>query len=361
MNRHGPWLLAGLLVSATCSPMAAAGPHLWRKPGHVRPWTITGGDEVVYADGVYVDLDEDRLTAVSWASDLDGPSDDTTWPRGDPSLSVEPLWGDGAYDKAAGYSTSDLFTLQLLPDGLIYRSYMAGAKESRISGTPFYERDGGWLLDVTLGGRVGILRYGTTDGQWPQGWQLDLEGAAFPRLALANSWDMESADFRFGLPLTWGRGNRQLKLAYYHLSAHLGDERALREPGQLDQRINYSRDVIVVGYSIFPHPNWRLYGEAGWAFYTDGGSETWEFQFGTELTVPYDSYLRGSPFVAINVNLRQEVDYGGNLTMQAGWLWQGDSGHRLRVGLHLLAGKSNQYQFFNRNEQQIGFGTWYDY
>lgn len=272
---------------------------------------------------------------------------------------VDPFVGSNTLYDAPSH---DLAALQVLPDGLMYRSYLAGVKESRISGVPFHEKDAGWLLDATLGGRVGILRYGTTDSRWPEGWQVDIEGAAFPRLALQHNWDLESADFRFGVPLTWARGNRHVKMAYYHLSAHLGDELALREPGRLAQRINYSRDVLVLGYSVYPNPAWRLYGEAGWAFYSDDGSEPWEFQFGTEVIVPFDeTYVHGNPFLALHANLRQEVDYGGNLTVQAGWLWEGDSGHRLRAGFHLLVGKSSQYQFFNRNERQIGFGTWYDY
>jgi len=362
MNRHGLWLLTGLLVSVACRS-AVAGPR--RLPEPELSWlrSTAGGDASVLVDVVYVDpdLDPDRLPPVSAVREVDEPFQDITPALGAPPLPVGRLWKVGDFDKAAGGNVSDVFTLQLLPDGLIYHSYLAGVKESRISGTPFYEKHAGWLLDVTLGGRVGILRYGTMDSQSPQGWQLDIEGAAFPRLALAHNWDLESADFRFGVPLTWGRGNRQVKLAYYHLSAHLGDELAIREPGRLAKRINYSRDVIVLGYSVNPYPTWRLYGEAGWAFYSDGGSEPWEFNFGTELTIPYESYLQGSPFVALNGNIRQEVDYGGNFTLQAGWLWQGDSGHRLRVGLHYLVGKSNQYQFFNQNEQQIGFGTWYDY
>ncbi len=250
---------------------------------------------------------------------------------------------------------------QLLPDGLIYRSYMAGAHEPRLSSTIDWDQGGTLLLDVVLGGRVGLIRYGTTDNLRPEGWQLDIEGAAFPRLNLDQDWDMESTDFRAGLPLTFGHGNWQAKFAYYHLSSHLGDEFAIRNPGALASRINYSRDALVLGISYYATPAARFYAESGWAFYMDGGSEPWEFQVGVDWSAPGPTGTCGTPFLAINGHLREELNFGGNLVVQTGWLWRGHSGHTLRTGLHYYNGKSSQFQFFNQFEQQLGLGAWYDY
>ena len=250
---------------------------------------------------------------------------------------------------------------QWLPDSLIYHSYMAGAHEPRLSGTTYWDQDGTLLLASVLGGRVGLIRYGTTDNLWPEGWQLDIEGAAFPRLNLDEDWDMETADFRVGLPLTFGHGNWQAKFAYYHLSSHLGDEFALRNPGSLASRINYSRDALVLGVSYYATPAMRFYAESGWAFYMDGGSEPWEFQMGVDWSAPGPTGSCGTPFMAINGHLREELNYGGNLVVQTGWLWRGPSGHTFRTGLHYYNGKSSQYQFFNQFEQQLGLGVWYDY
>ena len=261
----------------------------------------------------------------------------------------------------AGICPTDCWTLQLLPDGLIYRSYLAGTNEPRIAGTAFRSEQDSWFLDVSLGGRVGILRCGTTDTRWPEGWQVDIEGAALPRLNLEKSWDMESSDFRFGVPLTYGVGNVQTKFAYYHLSSHLGDELVIREPSLLATRINFSRDVLVLGVSYFAHPAWRLYAESGWAFHSDGGSEPWEFQFGTEIAPPDATSSRGAPFLAVNGHLREEVDFGGDLVMQAGWAWRGPSGRLFRLGAHWLTGMSNQFQFHDRSARQIGLGLWYDF
>ncbi len=94
----------------------------------------------------------------------------------------------------------EAWTWQLLPDGLLYKSYLAGGREPRFASQWINEKNTGWLWDVTLGGRVGILRYGTTNSPWPEGWQLDIEGAAFPRLNLDQARDLDAVDFRFGIP-----------------------------------------------------------------------------------------------------------------------------------------------------------------
>ena len=247
---------------------------------------------------------------------------------------------------------------QMFPDGLIYRSYMAGGRESRFAAHWVHERDRGWLWDVTLGGRMGLLRYGTQNDAWPEGWQLDIEGAAFPRLSLERSRDMDATDFRLGVPLTFRRGVWEGKLAYYHLSSHLGDE-FIETFGR--PRINFVRDAIVLGIAVWPCPDMRLYSEAGWAFRARGGSEPWEFQFGIDWSSPEPTGRCGGPFFAVNCRLRQEVGFGGNMTVQNGWQWRGRSGHLMRIGMQYFHGQSDQYQFFTEHEEQIGVGLWYDY
>jgi hypothetical protein len=248
---------------------------------------------------------------------------------------------------------------QLLPDGLIYRSYLAGFKEPRMHSLWAEDEELGSIWDIALGGRVGLLRYGDSNDAMPDGWQLDLEGAAFPRLDLDEDRDLVAADFRAGMPLTFGDGPWRSKLAYYHLSSHLGDEFMLKNPTVT--RYNYSRDVMVLGQSYYLNPDWRVYGEAGWAFYSDVGGE-WEFQFGVDYSPFEAGGPGGSPFAAMNAHLREEVDFGGNLVAQLGWQWrQMASGHLLRIGVEYYNGKSDQFEFFNRFENKVGLAVWYDY
>lgn len=252
------------------------------------------------------------------------------------------------------------WTWQRLPDGVIYPSYLAGPKEPRFAAVFNHDADLGWMLDLEAGGRVGLVRYGTTSAHRPEGWELDIEGAAFPRLDLEHNEDLVSADFRVGVPLTVGLGPFQAKLEVYHLSSHLGDEFMLRLPDH--PRINYSRNALVLGGAYFLTDDLRLYAEAEWAFYTDGGTRPWEFQFGLEYTPLRSTFgTSGSPFLALNGQILEEVDYGGNFVIQAGWQWQGGSNHRVRIGVQYFTGKSDQYQFYSKNENKVGIGLWYDF
>ena len=262
---------------------------------------------------------------------------------------------DGYFDVAPND-----FTWQVAPTGIIYRSYLAGPHEPRIGITPFFsENQSFW--DATVGGRGGVLRYGDHDPLHPQGWQLDVYGASIVRMDAEHHQDLNSADFVFGFPLTYGIANWQFKFGYAHTSSHLGDEYAIRFPGALDDRINYVRDGLVFGTSWYPLPACRLYGEYDWAFHTSGGANPVHFQFGTELSHPGPTGLDGTPFLAVNGRMREEVNYGGDVNSEAGWLWRGEAGSTFRIGAHYYVGKSSQSQFFNNFEDQIGMGLWYDF
>jgi hypothetical protein len=106
------------------------------------------------------------------------------------------------------------WTWQILPEGLLYRSYLAGSREPRIAIHWVHEQSRHWLWEATLGGRVGLLRFGDHDPLRPEGWQLDVEGAAFSRMSIEDHRDLVSVDFRFGFPLTFRRGPWEAKLGF---------------------------------------------------------------------------------------------------------------------------------------------------
>lgn len=256
--------------------------------------------------------------------------------------------------------TAEPWIWQLTPDGLIYRSYLAGMREPRLAGVWQHDKNLGWVLDAAVGGRVGLVRYGTGDSLRPEGWELDFEGAAFPRLAADYEGDLIAADFRYGVPLTYGCGPFQTKFAFYHVSSHLGDEFLLHHPDA--ERINYLRNALVWGVGYYLGKDFRVYAEADWAFHKDGGAEPWHYQFGIEYCPlePIHSF-RGAPFAAINTQLREEADFGGNVVVQAGWRWRGASGHLIRIGAQYFQGKSDQYEFYRSTEEKVGLGLWYDF
>ncbi len=258
-------------------------------------------------------------------------------------------------------SGQDAWTLQVMPLGLLYRSYLAGAKEPRFASYWNSDSVQGQLWDAAAGGRLGVLRYGTCDPVHPEGWQVDLEGGCQTRLdPIANSNTLFSVDFRAGVPVTWAQGRWQFKTGYYHISSHLGDEYLLMNPTA--RRVNYVRDAIMLGLGFFCTERLRLYGETAYALGVSDGAEPLEFQFGADWAPARDTGVLGAPFAAVNAHLREEVDFGGNLVLQAGWAWrQFDRGSLFRIGVQYYRGKSDQYEYYDRSEERIGWGIWADF
>jgi hypothetical protein len=246
---------------------------------------------------------------------------------------------------------------QVMPTGLMYKSYLAGNHEARLGSQMVYIHHQGAVLDSTIGGRVGLLRYGTDNDLWPQGWQLDVEAAAFPQLD--SNRNLLECDYQFGVPLTTRQGPWEMKAGYLHYCSHIGDLYLLADP--TFNRINYVRDSIIWGLAVYLTPDVRLYSEVNWAFHDDGGTKPWEFQFGVDFSSQEPTGLYGAPFAAINGLLRQENDFSGNVTLQTGWQWRGRTGHLFRIGLQYFNGLSDETQFYKRFEQQIGGGIWYDF
>jgi hypothetical protein len=264
-----------------------------------------------------------------------------------------------AWSSSPGSSPQD-WTWQVLPDGLIYKTYLAGVKEPRLSTTFLYQSGYGWVMDSMLGARVGVLRHGHVSDTRIEGWQWDVEGAGQPRLDLEEQFDLDAADFRAGTYLTHRRDKWAWRFGYYHISSHAGDEFMIRNPDFV--RRNYVRDSILFGTSFYPVDALRLYGEAAYAFHTDGGAEPWELQFGVDFSPVCSNGFRPKPFFAINGQLRQDFNFGGNLVVQAGGQWRSvPTGRLLRLGMEYYNGKTRQWEFFDVNEQQWGMGIWYDF
>jgi len=253
------------------------------------------------------------------------------------------------------------WTLQLMPMGLLYRSYLAGAKEPRFASYWNSDSDQGSLWDTALGGRLGLLRYGTCDPVHPEGWQVDLEGGCQARLdPNSDSTALLCVDFRVGVPVTWAQGRWQFKTGYYHVSSHLGDEFLLLNPAA--RRLNYTRDAIPLGVGFFWTEQLRVYGETACALGHGGGAEPWELQFGADWVPACNTGVLGAPFAAVNGHLRQEIDFGGNFVLQAGWAWRRfPRGSLFRIGVEYFWGKSDQYEYYDRSEERIGWGLWADF
>ena len=246
--------------------------------------------------------------------------------------------------------------LQFLPNGLLYKAYMAGEKEPRFKSVWLDDDQLGAIWEVGLGGRLGLVRYGSTGPVRPEGWQIDLQGGVLPRLITAGQ-DLVAVDYRIGLFGTWRRGPTAIKFGYDHLSSHLGDEFLLANPGL--SRRNYVRDAIVLGVSCDATADVRFYGEIGASPATDGGAEPLEVQYGVEYSPRCPG---GAPFAAVNSHLREEFDFGGSFNILGGWQWRSSYSDRIfRVGGQYYHGKALQYSFFDKQEELLGAGMWMDY
>ena len=269
-----------------------------------------------------------------------------------PTFSQEPIASMAAKDAAWNW--------QLLPEGLMYTSYLAGDKEPRLSNSLLHESGGHTLWDNALGWRVGLIRFGTNRAIQPEGFQLDVEGGTFLRALPGDGNDLQSMDFRVGLPLTWREGPFQAKVSAYHIESHVGDDFLAKNPGFLPN--GYSRTALVAGVGYFVFDSLRLYSEVGWSFARSGGDRPWEWQSGLEWCSPHATGLRGAPYFAANVHLREATHGSGSFNLMAGWQWRRtQSDHLFRVGLQYFNGKNNQYSFLQDNQQLIGFGVRYDY
>lgn len=250
---------------------------------------------------------------------------------------------------------------EVLPDGLLYRSYIASPQEPRFSSIAIYDvARKHWRWDAALGGRVGLFRQNQPLFLNLDAWQVDLEGATITRLDPQSSMDVESVDYRFGLLWTARKQNVTFKFGYFHVSSHVGDEFQLNNPTY--ERVNFVRESLVMGASVQATPEIRYYGEVAWASIISGGAKPWQLQMGAEYAAISGRPEDGAPFSAVNVHLREEVDFAASLTVMTGWQWTGpESGRAFRLGLQYFNGPSSQFQFFRRYDNQLGIGMWFDY
>lgn len=278
-------------------------------------------------------------------------------PYATPSTSSDfvgmPLASPFTVPLASGNWCFDLF-----PDGLIYRPYLAGPKESR-TGIQFYDTDDGWQFDSSIGGQWGLLRIGTQDSAFPQGWQLDFEASAQFRHSDFASQNVLTNDIRFGLPLSFSRNNHQTKFSLYFLRSNASSD-FWDAIGSVRSDEFFERKALVLGHSIYLSDRFRVYGEAGYAF-SSRVSDQWELQFGAECAPVRPTGILGAPFLAANALLREELDFGGTFNLQAGWAWRKKSGRLFRLGVHYANGASNHFAIHDQYEHQFGFGIWHDF
>lgn len=250
---------------------------------------------------------------------------------------------------------------QLLPQGLMYPSYLASRKDSRMQSIINYTEGYGALWDISLGGRTALWRFGTPETVQPEGWELELDVAALLRLDWERHRNLAATDYRAGVPLVYGTRRWQFKTGYYHVSSHLGDNYLV---DNFRPRVHYSRDAVMFGLAVKPIDDVRLYAEVDYAFRTGHTTDPVELQAGLEYSPQFDptiSNWAARPFFASHAHLYQERDFGGYWTIQTGLQWRSMTNELFRIGAEYFQGGDDLYQFHHSFQRKYGFGIWYDF
>jgi hypothetical protein len=205
---------------------------------------------------------------------------------------------------------------------------------------------------------AGIVSAGGIFGFWGQrygcdSFQFSLTGGVFSQFNLDTpSQELINSDFMIGGQLTHRRDRRSLRVRFYHLSSHLGDEFLLSNPTV--DRFDFGFQAIDALFSVDFDPV-RLYGGAGARFYAPRSLAPRSLRAGLEMRqdLPFNPRLHG--IGGIDLAGYQAADWRPAINAGAGLEWSAPSGSR-RVRLLLLLSDGQAYgQFFEQDTvRQIG-------
>jgi hypothetical protein len=212
-----------------------------------------------------------------------------------------------------------------------------------------------------LGGRFPLVRRHPA-GDPDTGFQLDFEAGIFAHFDTTHGDDNIGWDGVFGLLLSYRpRPEIGLRFGLQHDSAHVGDEYTERMGRQ---RINYTRQEVVLGGSRQFAPAWRGYLEAGHGFSdTEDFHEPLRFQGGLEYVSPR-SWRDGQArwYAAVDLTSFEERDYKVTPTAQLGLVFPSrHTSGRYRLALEYGIGRSALGEFSFRDESYLALGYYYDF
>ena len=176
--------------------------------------------------------------------------------------------------------------------------------------------------------------------------------------------ELITTDYILSIPISYAFNKWAFRLRPYHISSHLGDEFLVNNPGFL--RVNPSFEAIdfmtayqlTDGFRLYIGPGFILHSDKSYnmkTFYAELGAE-WRF---TGLRMHYHR-LYGAPFVAVDLQLWEVVNFRPSGTAQLGYEWsklQG-AGRKVRLFLEYHNGLSKG-QFFKELSQYLAIrGSW---
>jgi hypothetical protein len=214
-------------------------------------------------------------------------------------------------------------------------------------------------LGVMAGGSYGLWRFHPV-GAPDRGVQIDVQGAFSGQFDRTSSQDNVGWDGYYGIQVAWVRGRGpDLRFAAFHDSGHLGDE-YIESTGR--ERVDYTRQDLLVGASWKFRRHWRVYGDVAYgADVRNDFQDRWRGQYGLE----YESdVLFGDGwgwYAAMDVGHFEENDWNADVTFQSGVQLRTDGIARTyRVGVEYYDGRSLMGEFFLQDERSVSIGFWLD-
>lgn len=252
--------------------------------------------------------------------------------------------------------------LVLFPPEHLYEPYLADPITPRFGLGALYVTDvgiadsGAPRFGLELGGRFGLLRWGST----PRPWQMEIEAGFRGWFDIDHSEDNIGWDGIYGLALSHRLGPAwRLKLAVRHISSHLGDEFEERTGRR---RIGYTREEAQVGLSWRPSERWRLYAEGAYAY----GRSNQELQRPGRVQAGVEhladtALWRGQMgwYAAVNADAMEERGWEPDLAAQLG-LTVPSGGRRWRLGLGYASGRVPLGELFQDEESYWSMGLYLD-
>jgi hypothetical protein len=249
---------------------------------------------------------------------------------------------------------------QVLPLTLLWQPPLANLREPRtyLLGTSLSNDNTKSTLDTAIGGTVGLWRSWANDH--PEfAYQQDFFAVVLTRFSEFNTQVDE--DYRFGFPITFAWAGWQAKISYEHTSSHLGDQ-FMENTGRRHEGLVDDEVVLALAYRF--DNALRLYGQYGYGFgfsSLDGRLPN-RFDWGIEWSRQHPTGLRGQPFAAFDMELREVQGYQPNSTLEVGWQWLSQAMRPgLRLALTYYNGDSVYGQFFRDRERWVGLGLFMDY
>jgi hypothetical protein len=250
------------------------------------------------------------------------------------------------------------------PVGGGFRSPVADPAEPRVYlGRQTVKRDAGKFSAgrAGIGYDFGVLR---RQGEHPDdGWQLSAFGSIDSLFNLDLPGDaLVNTDYRFGVPLTWRRGNFSARTRFFHQSSHLGDELILG--GNAPPRISLSFETVDL-LMAWEFGGWRVYGGGNYVWrssasqYDKGAGAHLGFDFVSQSGVFFGQRLTGG----IDVKWLEQTEWRSGTSAKLGLMLGRYSPDRRGFTLFLEAyeGFAPFGQFFVEDVKYYGAALQFDF